>query len=269
MRKTVAALLVAALGLNTYQVHTSNAQSVPDLQIAAKISDPLGTNIYPNKSLSEKKQMMEFLGNFPEEVQHFDIKSYKDDELVRIAATNTTKYGIGPLKKLMKSIVVRPLTDQDGKTYDWPYYKIPKKDTEQYIQSLFGVTPKKVSKSYYENGAYYFPSWEAGGGNEDSPQIERMYAFGKGYYYVELTRYYIEAVNYDPKLWQSFGDFEHMPMEKWSKAIKDRIYVEKEGSWHAILKENVINGKKTWRLVEYNKGTKLTKTQITKYISKL
>ncbi|BBI36787.1 hypothetical protein [Cohnella abietis] len=227
----------------------------------------LGTNIYPQKALNDKKELMKFFGNFPE-TERFDLTAYKDQELVNIASTNTTKYGIGPLAELRNKTVVRK-RNVGGESYNWDYYPFKKALVDKYFKELFGVVPKQIDKDYFSNGVYYFPSWEAGGGGKDTPQIDGMYALGKGLFYVELTRYYTDMEEYDSKKWKSFGDFQYLPMNNWSKAIKDSVVLEKEGIWHAIIRETNVNGKKGWNLVKYQKGKKLTKAELDQYIKKL
>lgn len=227
----------------------------------------MGSDIYAKKSLSEKKKLLSFLGNFPEEVT-FDATRYTGDQLVKIVSDNTNIYGIGPLKKLTEKKTITKKVTKSGSTYDWTFDVLSKKAVNQYIYDLFGLTPTKVSNYYFAKGSYHFPHWEAGGGVIDSPQIDQMYALGQGLYYIELTRYDVDMEEYDYDKWRSFGDFRHQPMTSWSQAVKSNITVEKKGTWHAIIKERSVGGKKVLNLVKIQKG-KLSPSSLQSYLKKL
>jgi|GEM_PF-4448700 hypothetical protein len=253
-------------------LNSDNAEDAIDrlLGLENERKAELGKNLYPQMPLEDKKALMRFLGNFPAEVEQFDITHYTDDELVGLVSNNTMKYGIGPLADRDPEPVTRPRTFEDGSTADWTYYGYPEKDVNDYIQSLFGVVPKQASSAYLENGTYYFPDWAAGGGSLDVPELEGVYALGNGLYYLELTRYAPEMDEWDYDKWVSFGDFQHTPIENWSAQTKAGLTLTKEGFWHAIVRKTQDDsGSVSWHLVEYRKNKKMTKAELDEYVRKL
>ncbi|MED4074612.1 hypothetical protein, partial [Priestia endophytica] len=94
-----------------------------------------------------------------------------------------------------------------------------------------------------------------------SPQVDKLYSLGNGLYYAEFVIY--TTTGFEP----GFRNY-LKSVDMWSSTEKSMSFDYRTG--YALLKEVVVNGQKSWRLVRYSEdGTLLSNNEIQGYQKKI
>lgn len=186
-------------------------------------------DVYSTKSKEEKEQIGRFLSNFPYALSSFkfDINSYNDHELIKVAHINQ----------------VEGLIDLEGDRFNgttinnW-HYDIYKMDiVDKYIYSLFGVktdinrtTAKDFFNYYKAKDKYYFPSIEKGSRVlKYGTDIKNMYELNNTTYCVTFDLYQFDST------WLEDNNEDWMrPYSSWSN--EEKQYGELQGTGYAVIK---------------------------------
>jgi len=161
---------------------------------------------------------------------------------------------------------LEPYIDQG----EWYYYPYDADKLDAFTKRLLGKTiPRKnYDNAFFKNNNFYILSPNTGSDPSTySPQVDTMYALGKGHYYVEFIDYELDRDAMD--VFQE--DTVLRSIDSWSSSQKaaasDSLQYSKRG--FAILKEVASGGKKSWQLVRYSSsGSVLTNDQLAAYQQK-
>lgn len=210
-------------------------------------------NMYGQLNVNQKSQLTAFLFPFTD-MGKFDGSKYTDLQII-----NFLKSGIHHGKfrgeKLSKDPVKKPII-KNGDFYYEPYSAA---QVNQLTKKLFGVTiaPKNYVDedgweiARYKDGFFYILSPNTGSNpTVSSPQVDKLYSLGNGLYYAEFVIY--TTTGFEP----GFRNY-LKSVDMWSSTEKSMSFDYRTG--YALLKEVVVNGQKSWRLVRYSEdGTLLS-----------
>ncbi|MGF7049488.1 hypothetical protein J2T13_004009 [Paenibacillus sp. DS2015] len=277
MKKVLALLFIATL------CFSGTVHSV----VSAATSASSFKNTYPKLNTADKSKLISFLYYFTAEYDPIVVKKMSDFEIMEYIRNGFlsddvifTSEDLTPVSRAIPKefmVEIEAIGDEDV-SYTYNVYSA--KQVNKLTQKLFGRTI--AAKDYIKTGEYkqelvrykdgYFFMRDYGKNAVDGPissQVNKLYALGNGLYYVNFTNYqfpYTENV-------KSAGKY-LLPMELWTSAVKKAVLESAEiygppTVGYAFLKEVSVSGKKSWRLLEYNrKGGSLTEKQIKAYKNK-
>lgn len=220
-------------------------------------------NTYGQLNSNQKNQLTAFLFPFTD-MGKFDGTKYTDIQIMQFLKSGI-HHGKFKGEKLSKDPVKKPI-EKDG----FDYYPYSATQVNQLTKKLFGITiaPKNYIDSdgfeiaRYKDGFFYILSPNTGSSPAvSSPQVDKLYSLGNGLYYAEFVIY--TTTGFEP-------DFRNYlkSIETWSNTERSMSFEYRTG--YALLKEVVVNGQKSWRLVRYSEdGTLLSNTEIAGYQKKI
>jgi hypothetical protein len=240
---------------------------VPADLIAHAESSDSQKDIYNQITIDDKNKLTAFLYTFSQTRPHsIDVNKLSDFQIVEFLMFGIHQGTLNTEEILSKDPSKKPIVDgglQDGPYYyEYKYYPYSADKIDQLTSKLFGITlprrnytneilPSAYDIAKFKDGDFYILTPIGDGALGVSPQVESLYSLGNELYYAKF-RLYSQCTNCEKSI------------ETWNDTEKKESIAGLTG--YSIIREVVVNGEKSWRLVKYSReGDALSNEEILAY----
>lgn len=215
-------------------------------------------DIYPEKSLDEKKDIFNFLNQFIQ--VHWEGIDTSNQDRTEFAET------IGSLLMYYPSFIEHEMIDYYDESFgDAVKFKFKESDVKDKILDVFGINLDfdKYPIGNHEDGYVYIgQSWDAPFAYVT--RVNKMYPLGNNLFYLNIETFvnpYYEAG------WEEYEKISDDLFKEISNK-KEELYDFKQG--YAIIREVIKDGQKSYQLIKYDhSGEYLTEEELNQYTTKV